>query len=29
VELLRVVARGVGLLRVRADRLEATSLGHA
>ena len=29
VELLRAVAEGVGLLRVRADRLEATSLRHA
>jgi hypothetical protein len=29
VELLRVVAEGVGLLRVRGDRLEATSLRHA
>jgi hypothetical protein len=29
VELLRAVAEGVGLLRVRGDRLEATSLRHA
>jgi hypothetical protein len=29
VELLRCVAEGVGLLRVRGDRLEATSLRHA
>jgi hypothetical protein len=29
VELLRAVAEGVGLLRVRSDRLEATSLRHA
>src|SRR5215213_11673989 len=29
VELLRAVGEGVGLLRVRADRLEATSLRHA
>ena len=29
VELLRAVAAGVGLLRVRGDRLEATSLRHA
>jgi hypothetical protein len=29
VELLRAVADGVGLLRVRGDRLEATSLRHA
>jgi hypothetical protein len=29
VELLRVVAEGVGLLRVRGDRLEATSLRNA
>jgi hypothetical protein len=29
VELLRAVAQGVGLLRVRGDRLEATSLRHA
>jgi hypothetical protein len=29
VELLRAVAEGVGLLRVRGDRLEATSLGNA
>jgi hypothetical protein len=29
VELLRAVAEGVGLLRVRDDRLEATSLRHA
>jgi len=29
VELLRCVAEGVGLVRVRGDRLEATSLPHA
>src|SRR5215217_1605263 len=29
VELLRAVGEGVGLLRVRGDRLEATSLRHA
>ena len=29
VELLRAVAEGVGLLRVRGDRLEATSLRNA
>jgi hypothetical protein len=29
VELLRCVAEGVGLLRARGDRLEATSLRHA
>jgi hypothetical protein len=29
VELLRAVAEGVGLVRVRGDRLEATSLRHA
>jgi hypothetical protein len=29
VDLLRAVAEGVGLLRVRGDRLEATSLRHA
>jgi hypothetical protein len=29
VELLRAVVEGVGLLRVRGDRLEATSLRHA
>jgi hypothetical protein len=29
VELLRAVAEGVGLLRARGDRLEATSLRHA
>jgi hypothetical protein len=29
VELLRAVAEGVGLLQVRGDRLEATSLRHA
>jgi len=29
VELLRCVAEGVGLVRVRGDRLEATSLRHA
>src|SRR5215207_8148789 len=29
VELLRAVGEGVGLLRVRSDRLEATSLRHA
>jgi hypothetical protein len=29
VELLRAVAEGVGLLRIRGDRLEATSLRHA
>jgi hypothetical protein len=29
VELLRAVAEGAGLLRVRGDRLEATSLRHA
>jgi hypothetical protein len=29
VELLRAGAEGVGLLRVRGDRLEATSLRHA
>jgi hypothetical protein len=29
VELLRAVAEGVGLLRVRGDRVEATSLRHA
>jgi hypothetical protein len=29
VELLRAVAEGVGLLRVRGERLEATSLRHA
>jgi hypothetical protein len=29
VELLRAVAEGVGLLRVRGDRLEASSLRHA
>jgi hypothetical protein len=29
VELLRAVAEGVGLLRVRGDRLEATGLRHA
>jgi hypothetical protein len=29
VELLRCVAEGVGLLRVRGDRLESTSLRHA
>jgi hypothetical protein len=29
VELLRAAAEGVGLLRVRGDRLEATSLRHA
>jgi len=29
VELLGAVAEGVGLLRVRSDRLEATSLRHA
>ena len=29
VELLRAVAEGVGLVRVRSDRLEATSLRHA
>jgi hypothetical protein len=29
VELLRTVAEGVGLLRARGDRLEATSLRHA
>jgi hypothetical protein len=29
VELLRAVAEGVGLLRMRGDRLEATSLRHA
>jgi hypothetical protein len=29
VELLRCVAEGVGLLRTRGDRLEATSLRHA
>jgi hypothetical protein len=29
VELLRAVAEGVGLLRVRGDRLEGTSLRHA
>ena len=29
VELLRAVAEGVGLLRVRGDRLESTSLRHA
>jgi hypothetical protein len=29
VELLRAVAEGVGLLRVRGERLEATGLRHA
>jgi hypothetical protein len=29
VELLRAVGEGVGLLRIRGDRLEATSLRHA
>jgi len=29
VELLRCMAEGVGLVRVRGDRLEATSLRHA
>jgi hypothetical protein len=29
VELLRAEAEGVGLLRVRGDRLEPTSLRHA
>jgi hypothetical protein len=29
VELLRAVVEGVGLLRVRGDRLEATGLRHA
>jgi hypothetical protein len=29
VELLRAVAEGVGLLRVRGDRLAATALRHA